>query len=161
MRAKQGGTRLGDIAEYGLLLRRKALHRLHQIRDQVRAPLQDDVHLRPRGIHRLAFHGHLIPAAEKRTPQHQRNNNQNRQNDQTYFHIRLESVGFTNVHFSRAAIPAWESGAPAHPGFSPMPLNTHRTPEQFLREIRPSRAPSAWRRMPPRSNPSTPPLAPP
>ena len=73
MCAKQGGTRLCDIAEHGLLLRREALYSLHQIRDQVRSSLQDDVHLRPRGIHRFAFDGHLIPAADERTRHHQRN----------------------------------------------------------------------------------------
>src|SRR5216684_5743722 len=159
MRAKQGGTRLGDLAKHDLLLRREALHGLHQIGDQVRPPLQNDVHLRPRGIHRLAFHGHLISTADKGTPQHQRNYHQNNQNHQNFLHVRLESVGFTNVHSSRAAIPAWESDAPAHPGFFPIPSDTHCTSEQFPREIRPSGAPLIWRRMPACLNPSAPPLA--
>src|SRR6202521_1111194 len=76
-----------------------------------------------------------------------------------FFIFRLESVGFTNVHSSLAAIPAWENDAPAHPKFSPMPLDTHRTLEQFRREIRPSHAVSKWSRMPSCLNPSAPPLA--
>src|SRR2546430_11256350 len=40
-----------------------------------------------------------------------------------------------------------------------MPLDTRRTPQQFRREIRPSRAASAWRRKPPCLNPSALPLA--
>src|SRR5204862_7736893 len=67
--------------------------------------------------------------------------------------------GFTHFYSSHAAIPPWESDAPAHPRFSPMPLDTRRTPPQFRREIRPSRAASACRRRPPCLNPSALPLA--
>src|SRR5438445_6879115 len=155
MRAKQGGARLGDITEDGLFLRRKSSHRLHQIGDQVGSPLQDHVHLGPRGVHRLAFHDHLIPAADERTSQHQPNDHQNNQKDQSYFHLCLDSVEFTNAHSSRAAIPAWESDAPACPRFSPMPLDTHRTPEQFRRGTRLSRAASAGGRTPPCQSLST------
>src|SRR5437016_12193547 len=63
------------------------------------------------------------------------------------------------MYSSHAAIPAWESDAPAYPAFSPMPLDTRRTPQQFRREIRPSRAASAWRRKRPCLNPSALPLA--
>src|SRR5260370_3769444 len=58
-------------------------------------------------------------------------------------------IEFTNEHSSRAAILAWENDAPARPGFSPMLLDTHHRPEQFRREILPSREVSAARRMPP------------
>src|SRR5258706_4407467 len=57
-------------------------------------------------------------------------------------------IEFTNEHSSRAAIPAWENDAPARPGFSPMLLDTHHRPEQFRREILPSREVSEARRMP-------------
>src|SRR5260370_26439768 len=58
-------------------------------------------------------------------------------------------IEFTNEYSLRAAIPAWENDAPARPGFSPMLLDTHHRPEQFRREILPSREVSAARRMPP------------
>src|SRR5581483_3004946 len=44
-RGKQGGAGVGDLAE----------NRLHQVRNQVRAALQDDVHLRPCSFHRFVL----------------------------------------------------------------------------------------------------------
>src|SRR5258708_30456153 len=37
-----------------------------------------------------SLYGHLIPAADERTSEHQRDDQQYCQNDQSYFHIRLE-----------------------------------------------------------------------
>src|SRR5260370_11250805 len=56
-------------------------------------------------------------------------------------------IEFTKEFSPRAAIPVWENDAPARPGFSPMLLYTHHRPEQFRREILPSREVSAARRM--------------
>jgi len=47
------------------------LHRLHQVGNQIRAALQHDIYLRPRGIYGFPFYGHLIPAADERTPEYQ------------------------------------------------------------------------------------------
>src|SRR5881396_1153177 len=139
MRAKQRGTGLRDVTENCLLLRRKPFHGFHQVRDQVRPPLQDDIHLGPRGVHRFALHHHLVSATDKRTSQQQRNYQQNNQNDQSILHIRLESIEFTNAHSSRAAIPAWENDGPEHPRLFPMPLDTrseeHTSELQSLRTI--------------------------
>src|SRR6266853_198739 len=44
---KQCGSSFSDVAEHGLFLLRVTLHCLHQIGDQVGAPLQHDIHLRP------------------------------------------------------------------------------------------------------------------
>src|SRR5947208_10535959 len=118
-----------DDHKNSLLLLRKTFPILHKVRDQVRPPLQDDIHLRPRGVHRFALHHHLVSAADKRTSQQQRNYQQNNQNDQSILHIRLESIEFTNAHSSRAAIPAWENDGPEHPRLFPMPLDTRRTLE--------------------------------
>src|SRR5580693_8711081 len=128
MRAKQCGTRLCDIAENSLFLRRKAFHRLHEIRDQIRTPLQDHIHLRPRRVDTFAFHDHLVSAAYKRAPEHQSDDQQYCQNDQSYFHFCLESLEFMNLHFSRAAIPAWEDDGPAPSKVSPSLLDTHQRP---------------------------------
>src|SRR5205823_12459080 len=101
----------------------------HQVRDQVGSPLQDDIHLRPSCVHRLALYDHLISAADEGTAQQQRDDHQNNQNDQSILHVRLESIEFTNVRSSRAAIPAWENDGPEHPRLFPMPLDTRRTLE--------------------------------
>src|SRR5712691_1919394 len=79
MRGKQGGARLGNFAEDYLLLHRDALHRLHQVGNQIRAALQHDIHLRPRRIHRFALHRHLISAVDERTAEQQSHQCQNEQ----------------------------------------------------------------------------------
>src|SRR6266436_8783857 len=86
--------------------------------------LQDDVHLRPGRVHRFAFYCHLVPAADKRTSQHQGGNHQNDQDHKTFLHTHLESVGFTNAHSSRAATLVSGNDGPAHSGFAPVPLDT-------------------------------------
>ena len=52
---QQRGAGFGDIAEHGLLLLRIAFDRLDQVGDQVDAPLQVDVDLRPSGFHRFVL----------------------------------------------------------------------------------------------------------
>src|SRR5712692_10372229 len=86
IRAEQSGARLGDIPKNSYLLRRKPFHRLHQVRNQVRAPLQDHVHLRPRRVYRFPLYRHLVPAAYEGAAQQQANHQQNRQDRESYFH---------------------------------------------------------------------------
>ena len=52
---KQGGARFGDIAKNRLLLLSVASHRLHQVGNQIGAPLQDDIDLRPGRFHRFVL----------------------------------------------------------------------------------------------------------
>jgi hypothetical protein len=54
-RRKQGGARFGDIAKNRLLLLGIAFDRFHQVRNQIGAPLQDDVDLRPGRFHRFVL----------------------------------------------------------------------------------------------------------
>src|SRR6267142_206139 len=108
MRAQQGGTRLGNITEDNLLLHSKTLHSLHQVGNQVRAALQNDIHLRPRGIYGFSFYGHLIPAADERASEHQSNHSKDDQDHQTFFHIHLNSVRFKTGYSLRDATLVWE-----------------------------------------------------
>ena len=64
LRAHQGCARRGDIAEDSLLLNGIAFDGLHEVRDEVRATLQNDVHLSPRRVHSLSLNGHLISPAD-------------------------------------------------------------------------------------------------
>ena len=45
------GAGLGNVVEDGLFVRGETLHGVDQVRDQVGAALQDDVHLRPIGFY--------------------------------------------------------------------------------------------------------------
>ena len=62
--AHQCGSGRGDVVEDGLLLCGISFHRLDEVGNQVGAPLQNNVHLRPLGFHCFVFHYHLIAAAD-------------------------------------------------------------------------------------------------
>src|SRR5712692_1296797 len=82
--AEQGRTRIGDVAKHGLLLRGDALYRLHEVRDQVGAPLEYNVHLRPGGFDRLVLADHLVAPVEVHSADQERHNHQHRDNRQQH-----------------------------------------------------------------------------
>src|SRR5713226_1122133 len=122
--AEQGRTRTGDVAKHGLLLRCDALYRLHEVRDQVGAPLEYNVHLRPGGFDRLVLADHLVAPAEVHPADQERHNHQHRDNRQQHVLHSFPSSPYSNIRnapdrcFHRAgfyasprAVPAGASGA--------------------------------------------------
>src|SRR6266852_4058970 len=97
LRPYQRRARRRDIPEHLLLLHRKSLHRLHQVGNQICPPLQDHIHLRPRRVHGLLFHRHLIPPAHIHASQRQRQNQQHRQNYDCRFHSHLVRLSCKNL----------------------------------------------------------------
>src|ERR1700691_1486329 len=71
LRRKQSRPRLRDVSKDGHLLLRISLDRLHQIRNQIGAPLKHDVHLRPGRFNRLIlcdkviFHSNVLAEHNK------------------------------------------------------------------------------------------------
>ena len=82
LRVQHARARIGDVAEYGALFLRESLHRLHQVRDQVGAPLQLHIHFRPRCLHILILGHHLVLGAYKAAKHHQNHHHQNAHNRQ-------------------------------------------------------------------------------
>src|ERR1019366_2541387 len=89
LRRKQRRPRLGDVSKNRHFLLRISLHRLHQVRNQIRAPLQHDVHLRPRRLHRLILRHQLIAHAHVLSKQRQHDHHQHRQYNQALAHVTL------------------------------------------------------------------------
>src|ERR1700688_1968097 len=80
-RRKQRRPSLRDVAEYGHFLLGIALDRLHQIGDQIGAPLQHNVYLRPRRLHAFVLGHQRVPhayvLAEEEKADHPDYNNEN------------------------------------------------------------------------------------
>src|SRR6266446_48560 len=138
IRTEQSGARLGNIAKNGYFLRREAFHRLHKVRNQVRAPLQDHVHLRPRRVYRLPFYRHLVPATYKRAAQQQANHQQNRQDRESYFHDCLPPLTITHLSCRSAAIGVSADDGPTPRSLSPVRPDSHHT------QAAPHRCPNSW-----------------
>ena len=77
LRIQHAGAGVGNIAKDGAFFLGKALHCLHQVGNQVGAPLQLHVHLRPHTFYRLILRYHLVPGADKAAKDHQHNQDQN------------------------------------------------------------------------------------
>src|SRR5208337_1505531 len=74
--AQQGGAGIIDVSEHFHLLRRITFHGCHEIRNQVGAPLQHHIYLRPCLFDSLIFADHLVSAADVRQSNNEANQRQ-------------------------------------------------------------------------------------
>ena len=79
LRVQHARARIGNVAKDRALFLGESLHRLHQVGNQVGAPLQLHVHLGPRGLHILIFGHHLVLGAHIAAKDHQDHQQQNAQ----------------------------------------------------------------------------------
>ena len=92
LRSAQRRACFGDIVEYGCFVRGESLHRFDEIRDQVRSPLENDVHLRPIGFHLLIESHHLIAPRHVHSAKKQRDHYYYHDHNQRLLHERPPAV---------------------------------------------------------------------
>src|SRR6266511_22943 len=91
-RAGELGARLRHLGEDGLLLLRVALHRLHQVGDQIGAPLQLHLDLRLGGVHLLVVGLDRVVAAAGEESQERGENDQQRAPERVHVPSSLLSL---------------------------------------------------------------------
>src|SRR5208337_426411 len=84
--AQQGGAGIIDVSEHFHLLRRITFHGCHEIRNQVGAPLQHHIYLRPCLFDSLIFADHLVSAADVRQSNNKGNQRQYSHHNQQCLH---------------------------------------------------------------------------
>ena len=86
LRAPESRAGLGDIVIHGLLLRGEAFHGFDEVRNQVGAPLEDDVNLRPIGFDRFIEHDHLVAVRNVHAAEKQRENHEHHDDSEENLH---------------------------------------------------------------------------
>src|ERR1700683_378306 len=86
LRATQGRARLGNVVVDGLFVCGEALDRLHEIRNQGRTAIEDNIHLRPIGLDRFIQRDHLVAARNVHAAEKQREDHQYRNDSEKYLH---------------------------------------------------------------------------
>ena len=74
----------------------ESLHRIHQVRDQVRPPLQRHIHLRPLRVDGLPLVDQVVPHAHELAARSEQDNHHDEQDDKADFHVVL--LFFQPVH---------------------------------------------------------------
>ena len=92
LRIQHAGAGVGDVAKDRALFFGKALHGLHQVGNQVGAPLQLHIHVRPRGLHHLILGHHLVLGAHIAAEHHQNSQDQNADNSQVQSKVPTHTV---------------------------------------------------------------------
>ncbi len=82
LRIQHARARVGDVAEDRALFLGEPLHRLHQVGNQIGAPLQLHIDLGPLRLHRLILGHHLVLGANITASNHKQAQNQNTHNAQ-------------------------------------------------------------------------------
>src|SRR6185437_10856765 len=102
-----GGKQLragpGNIAKHSLLLDGEAFHRLHQVGNQISAPLQHDIHLRPGRFHGLILGHHLVLCAHVTAKAGEHDHCNNHKNDDQGFHSNLLKQNACDYNLSTAS----------------------------------------------------------
>src|SRR5262249_19171388 len=97
-----GGSRLGDLLEHRAFVRRVALHRLDEIRDQIMPSLQFDVDLAPGLRDQIALRDEPV-VADHGADEHDEQRDHDDQNDRDGVHVTPLSDGFATGRPYRSA----------------------------------------------------------